>query len=191
MRKAKRSRFELGRSGIWSLDLLWVRCHSHIQLEISRRRRAIRRTSGRHRGTMRMEKIQEAEKVKRDCLWAERGALGWATPTLKAPGMARLPSYGASEPEAAPSALPGCSPCSSSSSSSTTKAAGNLRSSSAPAAPSTCSCGPRPRAETASSASGCGCSTDCVSIPPREPCLSRRSTRRWRMETTRTTRTTT
>nr|KAF6409772.1 family with sequence similarity 71 member E1 [Rousettus aegyptiacus] len=41
-------------------------------------------------------------------------------------------------------------------------------------------CGLRRRPVTASSASGCGCSTACASTPPREPCPSRRSTRRWR-----------
>ncbi|XP_055408997.1 Golgi-associated RAB2 interactor protein 5A isoform X4 [Bubalus kerabau] len=45
-------------------------------------------------------------------------------------------------------------------------------------------CGPRPRAATASSASGYASSTACTSTRPREPCLSHRTTRRWR--TTRT-----
>ena len=127
-----------------------------------------------------IDKMQEAEKVTR--------LLKKKKKTPSGGGEGRWGGHcwrlGGSDAEAAPSAHPGCSPCSSSSSSSTTKAAGSSRSSSALAVPSTCSCGPRPRAATASSASGCACSTACASTRPREPCLSRRTTRRWR--TTRT-----
>lgn len=83
-----------------------------------------------------MDKVQEAEKVKKISFLAERGAVRWAILTLTAqgPGRAAWPGRVArkrlqegSGPEAAPSAHPGCSPCSSSSSSSTMKAASSSR----------------------------------------------------------------